>query len=333
MLDTTQDAKLHDESGRVMALRRYEVLDTPDESQFERITSLVTAVLKVPICTVSLVDTDRQWFKSCIGLTFRQTPRETSFCTHTIRRRRPLMVPDALKDSRFMHYPIVTGEPFVRSYLGAPLCTPDGYNVGTICVYDHVPREFREDEIAVLTSFASLVVDELELRRIAQIDHLTGASTRRNFQLEMEKAMTDRQRTGRDHSLVLFDLDHFKRINDTHGHPVGDLVLQEAVRRIQHAVRPSDTVGRLGGEEFAVLLRETGLDDALKLADRLRRSLAERPVLHTPEVSMTASFGAATLQDIETAETWLARADEALYEAKRSGRNRCCAAEAMASTA
>ena len=170
------------------ALHRYEILDTPREPSFDRITGLVRAVLNVPISTLSLIDSDRQWYKSCVGMESTDLPRELSFCTHTIQSRSPLCVPDTLKDARFAQYPSVTGEPFIRSYLGIPLATPDGYVLGALCALDVQPREFNVGQIEVMKSFAALAENEFELRRIAQIDSLTGAATRRSFLIELEKA-------------------------------------------------------------------------------------------------------------------------------------------------
>ena len=118
------DPKLMDEPARLAALNRYEVLDTPREPSFDRITDLVRSILGVPISAVSLVDTDRQWFKSLAGLDATQTSRDVAFCAHTIRQRAPLIIADAQEDERFRDNPLVTGDPNIRSYAGIPLETP-----------------------------------------------------------------------------------------------------------------------------------------------------------------------------------------------------------------
>ena len=324
------DPKLQDEAGRLAALHRYEVLDTPREEAFDRITGLVSAVLGVPISTVSLIDADRQWFKSCVGVSSHETARDISFCTHTIQEREPFNISDAKLDPRFAENPLVTGPPFIRSYLGVPLSTPDGYNVGSLCAIDVVPRNYSPAQIEILKSFAALVVDELELRRIAQTDHLTGAATRRGFTLELEKTLSRFKRSGHPTALVMLDIDHFKRVNDTYGHPAGDLVLKTVAEQLAGQLRKSDTVGRLGGEEFAILLQDTKLDPALETAERLRIHMASVPVEHAPPLWVTASFGVAILDaEISSVQQWLALADEALYEAKRTGRNRTCLAKAV----
>ena len=319
------DQKLQDEPGRLSAVQRYEVLDTPREEAFDRITALVQTVLSVPICTVTLIDADRQWFKSCVGLVTRETPRNISFCTHTIQEREPLYIPDTQFDPRFAYNPLVTGDPFIRSYLGVPLSTPDGYNVGSLCAIDTVPRSYSPAQIELLKSFAALVVDELELRRIAQTDHLTGAATRRGFTLELEKTLSRFKRSGHPTALIMLDIDHFKHVNDTYGHPAGDLVLRTISAELTAQLRQSDTLGRLGGEEFGILLQDIDAAKVLETAERLRLHLESTSVPHEPRIHITASFGVTVLdQEIDSVLTWLALADSALYEAKGAGRNRCC---------
>jgi hypothetical protein len=149
------DTKLADEAARLAALRRYEILDTLPEAPFDRITGLVKAVFEVPIALVSLIDADRQWLKSCVGMDVSETPREISFCTHTIQRREPMVIANATEDPRFANNPLVTGPPYIASYLGAPLETPDGYNVGSLCAIDTKPRTFSATQIEVMKSFAA----------------------------------------------------------------------------------------------------------------------------------------------------------------------------------
>ncbi len=319
------DTKLEDEPGRLAALQRYELLDTPKEAAFDRITSLVKTVLSVPICAVSLIDSDRQWFKSCVGLDIDGTGRNISFCTHTIKTRVPMNIPDAAVDVRFADNPLVTGAPYIRSYLGVPLSSPDGYNLGSLCAIDTRPRNFDPTQIEVLKSFAALVTDEMELRRIAQVDHLTGTATRRGFIQEAEKAIARFVRAQVPASFLVLDLDHFKHVNDTYGHPAGDLVLKMIGAVLSTLTRPTDFAGRLGGEEFGILLPETGLDEAMEIANRIRVALAATVVDHNPPIRITASFGVATLDaDALSFEKWLAQADLGLYAAKRTGRNKVC---------
>jgi len=326
-----REPKLLDEEGRLAALIRYDVLDTPPEAPFEKITSLVQDVLQVPISAVSLIDREKQWFKSIQGLDTRQTPRSISFCGHTIRTDDALIVADALQDPRFSSNPLVLGEPHIRSYAGVPLRSPDGYNVGALCAIDTVPREFSVAQLGILRSFASLVVDELELRRIAGRDHLTGALTRRGFVEQLKKEISRCRRHGRESVLVLMDIDHFKRVNDSFGHPAGDSVLKAVSSACVQALRDNDLFGRLGGEEFAILLTETDPRGGLEAAEKLRAAIERLRVDVAGGVRVTASFGVSSFaRSVSTPEEWIAKADEALYSAKRSGRNRCVVANSLA---
>lgn len=319
--------KVLDEAGRIAALERYEILDTSPEKPFDKITSLVQNVLRVPICAVSLVDRERQWFKSIQGLDAKETPRSDSFCSHTIKTTKALVISDALEDHRFSTNPLVLGAPGIRSYAGVPLRTPDGYNVGALCVIDTEPRQFDEAQLAILRSFASLVVDELELRRIAERDHLTGALTRRGFIHQMEQEMARSKRYHRDAVLLILDVDHFKSVNDQYGHPAGDKVLKAVTDTCHQQLRANDSFGRLGGEEFAILLVETDKAVASVVADKFRQSIQGLVVDVGVDISVTASFGLAPLTfEASKPEDWIAQADEALYFAKKQGRNRCVSA-------
>lgn len=317
------DQKLLDEPARLSALRRYDVLDTPAEEPFDKITSLVRSVLKVPISAVSLIDSDRQWFKSRQGLDASETPRSVSFCSHAIQKLEPLVVADAAKDERFSSNPLVLGPPHIRSYAGAPLQTPDGYNIGALCAIDTVPRTFSADQLGILTNFAALVVDELELRRIAERDYLTGALSRRGFSTEIEKAIKRFHRSHDPSMLALMDLDHFKVVNDKFGHPAGDEVLKAVTATCTAQLRETDAFGRLGGEEFGILF--TGIDEigAQAAVEKIRRAIEELIVPLAGGIRITASFGIASLRGAADAEEWIEVADQALYSAKRSGRNRC----------
>ena len=317
-------SQLKDEAGRLLALQRYGVLDTPPEQPFDKLTELVRSVLGVPISAVSLVDAERQWFKSIAGLSVCETSREVSFCSHAIQLRQPLVVPDATLDMRFANNPLVTGEPGIRSYLGIPLETPDGYNIGALCAIDVKPRPFSASDIAVMTKFAELVVNELELRQLAMSDGLTGTMTRRAWVEAATKEISRGQRHDTPASIILFDIDHFKKVNDVHGHPAGDLVLQTLSQRCFGILRDSELMGRIGGEEFAIILPATDAEGALALAERMRAQFAETPVdIDGTALSVTASFGVCSLSSgIPDAAVWLARADTALYAAKAAGRNR-----------
>lgn len=158
------------ESERLSALRRYCVLDTAPEPAFDRLTHILQHVLGVPTVLISIVDADRQWFKSRIGLDAEQTPRDISFCGHAVYLRETLIVPDARQDPRFSDNPLVTGELGLRFYAGTPLITSDGFALGTLCAIDYVPREAPTPaQLDIMSKLADAVVAALELRRFAQL--------------------------------------------------------------------------------------------------------------------------------------------------------------------
>lgn len=311
------------EIDRLANLNQLCVLDTCREEKFDKITELVRVVLDVPIAAVSLIDADRQWFKSIQGLDVTETPRQIAFCAHTILGQVPLNVSDAHADVRFRDNPLVTEEPHIRSYLGAPLRTSDGFNVGALCAIDCRVRHFGPAEEGLLARFAALVADELELRQIAQLDHLTGALSRRAFMQSFEAERT-RRADGNGTSIVTFDIDHFKCVNDRYGHPGGDLVLKGVIEAAKLVLRRNDVIGRLGGEEFAILLPDCDRGSALSAAERSRAAFEKIRFESMPELRVSASFGVAML-GADRIETCLANADAALYMAKRTGRNRVVA--------
>ncbi len=150
------------ERARLDALRRYEILDTPPDEAFERITRMASRLFNVPFALVSLVDEKRQWWKSCHGLEGCGTARDLAFCAHAILSPEVMVVPDATRDARFANNPFVTGAPGVRFYAGAPLRTADDFNLGTLCLIDTKPREFSADEAVLLTNLAAIVIEQLE---------------------------------------------------------------------------------------------------------------------------------------------------------------------------
>jgi diguanylate cyclase (GGDEF)-like protein len=317
------DPKLMDDEARLSALGRMEILETAPEEPFEKIVNLVRTVLAVPISTVSLVDRDRQWFKAYRGLDVRETARSISFCTYAIQQVEPLIVEDSLLDERFARNPLVLGGPRIRSYAGVPLRSPDGYNVGSLCAMDTKPRRFSPADIAILSNFANIVSDELELRLIARTDHLTGALSRRGFEEQVSCEFARYARYFRPSSLIAFDIDHFKKINDSYGHPAGDDVLRHIGQVAMQTLRPTDFLGRMGGEEFAILLPETAAADAFVAAERLRNRIQNHAFVLSGEepIKVTASFGVSSIGAFADIGEWFSEADKVLYEAKSNGRN------------
>jgi two-component sensor histidine kinase len=165
-------AELHSAEGyRLDALRRYGILDTPRESDFDEVVKVASAICGTPISVINLIDEGRQWFKAEVGLGVRETPLDSSICAHAILQPGLFIVPDTTLDRRFADNPLVTGDPHLRFYAGALLETPEGFPLGTVCVLDYKPRELDDTQKAFLRLMASQVMKLLELRRIAVVEH------------------------------------------------------------------------------------------------------------------------------------------------------------------
>ncbi len=154
-----------DEPARLNELHRYNILDTPPEEAFDHITSLATRICETPIAMINLIDSDRQWFKSKIGIEISEMARDVCFCPHAILKPGPFIIEDASKDARFADDPVVTSHPYIRFFAAAPLMTPEGHPVGTLSVMDHKPKNLGREQTEALRFLARQVVGLLEMRR------------------------------------------------------------------------------------------------------------------------------------------------------------------------
>jgi GAF domain-containing protein len=172
-----------DEENRLKTLRSLNILDTKSEERFDRLTRMAQRILNVPIALVSLVDEHRQWFKSCVGLTSKETPRDISFCGHAILDDKVFIVPDTAEDVRFADNPLVINEPHIRFYAGCPLRFTNGSRLGTLCIMDTQPRSLSNNDIETLKDLASTAERELAAIELPTIDELTKISNRRGFMM------------------------------------------------------------------------------------------------------------------------------------------------------
>ena len=474
------------EAGRIASLHDFAILDTKPEAEFDSIVKLASTFCETPIALISLVDRNRQWFKSKVGLDADETPRDVSFCAHAILKPgEALVVPDATLDRRFSDNPLVTGDASVRFYAGIPLVTKGGDAIGTLCTIDRVPRQITQNQLQALRVAATSVMLLMEKRRadsrlrllemvavhasdgvaIVEIDaagrsriayvnaaftlltgyeqheleatklgHMLSATTREkhlrdtaaaapphetvidapflpckndttldveirlspivdrldedvrnvvvilrdkteqnrakeaharteivaSMNAELQHEIVERRRveqqlshlashdalTGlpnrtlfkkyveqaiascRDHTtqsaVAFIDLDHFKTVNDSLGHLMGDALLVGVARRLQGAIRPKDTVSRFAGDEFTVLLNDVHNEtEAAHVIERLGLAFKEPFLLEGTEVFATASIGASMIRAAHTtAEEVLRDADIAMFTAKENGRAR-----------
>jgi len=195
------------EPQRLQSLRLLKILDTPAEERFDRITRIAQQLLGVPVVLITLIDENRQWFKSRIGLAEQETPREFAFCAHAILQEGPFVIPDALLDSRFVDNPLVISGPIVRSYAGQPLSAPDGSKLGTLCAIDHVPHEFSPAQLSLLNDLSMLVEDELKLYEAVS---LQGDLAEANEKLEVE--IHEREQLQAERDQLIKDLQIANRV-------------------------------------------------------------------------------------------------------------------------
>lgn len=316
-----------DDQARVREIERYAILDTDEDESFTRITRLASEIIGVPIALITLVDEDRQWFKARTGLTQRETPREQAFCGYTILAPDHFQVPDALTDERFAHNPLVTSDPHIRFYAGIPLSSATGQRLGSLCVIGREPRTLDSRELGILKDLAGIAQRELDLHRAASTDDLTGLYNRAGFVALAKRELLrgERNRAGsgplQATGLMMVDLDHFKQINDTFGHAVGDQVLIAFAQALQGSVRDTDVCGRVGGDEFAVVFPNVDEQTARRVFSETSRALAKTSQeLFTDGATPTISAGLTVHKDsAEGVTELLGRADRALYSSKRDG--------------
>ncbi len=312
-------ARPADEETRIDTLRALNILDTSPEERFDRLTRLAKRLFGVPVALVSLVDVNRQWFKSCDGLDATETPRDVSFCGHAILGDDIFLIPDAALDERFHDNPLVTNAPHVRFYAGCPLSVANGSKLGTLCLIDREPRNFDDDDLALLRDLARMAEQELAAVQLATMDELTMLSNRRGFESLARHSLGLCRRLDKPASLLFFDLDLFKQINDSFGHAEGDRALANFAKLLRDTFRDSDVLGRLGGDEFAVLATNVAKETLPGALARLQQAVHAHNSAAQRGYDLLYSVGAVEFDSSCHADivALMAAADTLMYAQKR----------------
>lgn len=332
--------------------QRYRILEGSAAFDTNHAARTLALTLGVPMVMVGVNERYRGWFECNHGVEDADKERLQNLCALAQTSDRPFVVNDTKAERYFQTEPAISSAPFVRFFAGVPLRGPDGRRFGTLCVLSPKPRELTAREMAVLQSFAELVSNEICVRSagryalqdllevekercslfdMATTDPLSEALNRRAFFHFSERELKRAARHNHPVSVLIFDIDHFKKVNDVHGHAAGDEVIKTLSRSVQRSVRDEDLVGRLGGEEFGVVLPGATSEDAYRLANRLRQQV--KKLCFTSDVGafgITISVGIAKpAVDDTTIDASLDQADKALYRAKRNGRDRAEYAEGL----
>lgn len=331
-----------DEAERLKALEGAGVVAAPGSPDFDRVARLAAQFAETPMALLNFVDDERQWHMARMGpFNTAGVDRCDSFCAHTIAADEVLTIPDAKADPRFHDNPLVTGAPRIGAYCGVPVHGRTGHPLGSLCVLDHQARDFDDGLVHVLKDLARIaeltvyhrqlgeiqegLLRELDAaRRERLIDSLTGVWNRRGFDELLAREHTAAAADGDPVALIMLDLDDFKNLNDTYGHPTGDAVLKYFTQILRSALGDGVLIARLGGEEFAVLVR-CDAERARGMADDLVAAVERDGIIpDAGQARFTVSAGMAVPRDGAQSEerALLREADAALYRAKENGRNR-----------
>lgn len=286
----------------------------PDE-RFDRLTRLARHLFDTPMALLSLVGSDRRWVKSRWGLDPGKAPPELPFCSQALLGDDVLIVPDATRDDRFRDHPLVVDLPEIRFYAGCPVHAPDGKPLGTLCVIDHEPREVQEEDAGVLRDLAWMLEQELRSASLATMDGLTGLTNRRGFDAIAGHSIAMCRRVEEPATLLYFDLDDFKDVNDALGHAAGDRVLRSFAERLEATFRDSDVVARVGGDEFCVLLTSATPQDVERPLSLLEGRLKTRD--GEPLVRFSVGVASYDPSRHRTVQDLVNEADMHMYRQKR----------------
>lgn len=319
---TTEAGAVHvpippDERRRLGELSALGLLDSDPDQAFDEVTRLAQRVFGTDIALVSLIDHDRQWFKSRRGLAAEETPRDQAFCAHAIADDDDVfVVENALEDPRFVHNPLVTEDPTIRFYAGAPVHGPQGHRVGTLCVIDGEQRSASAEDRGTLRDLAAIIEREIAHAAVAVTDPLTELHNRRGLQTAARHLLAMAARREDPVCVVYADIDGLKAINDHGGHHDGDGAIIAAAKILKDSLREADIVARIGGDEFAALLYGA---DAASMEQPLARLSAALDVHNSQPAQLqpvALSLGWVQWVEGEDLDACLRRADEAMYGSK-----------------
>ncbi|MCU0730823.1 MAG: sensor domain-containing diguanylate cyclase [Hyphomonas sp.] len=326
-------------------LQRYRILNGTEVHIASQVARTTAIALDVPVVIASLNERYRTWYRAAHGAEGEVLERYNAFCVRANLSDAGFALSDVREDPYFSNDPAVSAQPPIVFFAGAPLRDPDGKRLGSLCLIGHEPKAFGASELRLLESFAGLVSqdicvrsaaryavrdlieaehDKCDLFDMAMTDPLTKTLNRRAFFRFAEREVLRASRHGKPLSAVMFDIDHFKRVNDVHGHAVGDEVLATLVKCVTRNIRDEDLLGRLGGEEFALVLPETEPLRAAILVNRVRAAITSQvfsPKTGSFSITISAGISAPGFADIDILPA-LERADQALYSAKQNGRDR-----------
>lgn len=262
------------EADRLVALQALHILDTAPEERFDRLTRLARRLFAAPIAQLNLVDGSRVWSKSGHGCaTDQDTPRESSLCAHTINQSGTLVVEDASQDPRFHDLALLTKPPGLRFYAGHPIALEGDLRIGTLCIFDHQPRAFGDEDQALLRDLARMAEQEIAVLATTTTDPLTGISNRRGFMTLASHALDLCARCGEAASLVMFDLDVHKAKDTRSGHSAGDPARIAFATLMSSVFRDSDVFARTGANEFVALLTADDHYDVKRTLERFSQAV------------------------------------------------------------
>lgn len=326
-------------------LQRYQILSDEQTAGALFVADTIALALRMPYVIAALNRRYRSWYRCEHGLADYAMGDLQSYFARTHLAQQIFDVSDIRDDDFFQSHTTGLNLPEMRALAGVPLTDPNGKRFGTLCVAHPEPHAFSETQLNILKSFGRLVSNDIcvrsaaryavrdlielehekcDLFELATIDPLTKALNRRAFMRFSERELARYRRDNSKLSALMLDIDHFKRVNDVHGHAMGDKVLAKLVSVAAGVLRQEDLIGRLGGEEFAIVLVDSDASSALKVADRIRQAIKQIKFpgdMGPFNVSVSIGVAEPTFTEVSINDA-LERADAALYHAKRNGRDR-----------